>query len=312
MTLTTTLELREAQAALGQLSDEDLALMLRIRHFEQALLDLFSRGKLSGTTHTCLGQEYVPVAMRSLLRPSDYVFSHHRGHGHYLARFEEPTGLLAEIMGREGAVCGGVGGSQHIYRDRFLSSGVQGESMPVAAGVALHLRRAGQGDLAAVYIGDGTWSAGGVYEALNIAKLWHLPLVVLTENNHIALSTPVECELAGTIVGRARAFGAAYARVATKDVCAIRAQLAPLIDAVRRDSQPLVVEFETDRLGPHSKGDDTRPAHELEALRERDWTAAYAEQFPAQFAALDAQECERIAQAVRDVESRGPSAWRQA
>ena len=126
---------------LSRLGDDDLELLLLIRHFELKLLELYGRGDLNGTTHTCLGQEYVPVALRPLLGDGDHVFSNHRGHGHYLARFRDPHGLLAEIMGREGAVCGGVGGSQHLHRDRYLSTGVQGESLPVAAGVALHLKR---------------------------------------------------------------------------------------------------------------------------------------------------------------------------
>jgi TPP-dependent pyruvate/acetoin dehydrogenase alpha subunit len=96
----------------SRLADDDLALLLLIRHFEQAVLDLFGQGKLHGTTHTCLGQEYIPVALAPLLGDRDYVFSNHRGHGHYLARFEDPSGLLAEVMGRDGAVCRGVGGSQ--------------------------------------------------------------------------------------------------------------------------------------------------------------------------------------------------------
>lgn len=93
-----------------------------IRHFEQTLLELFAHGELSGTTHTCLGQEYVPVAVSRLLQDGDWVFSNHRGHGHYLAHFADPYGLLAEIMGRAGVVCAGVGGSLHILRERYLST----------------------------------------------------------------------------------------------------------------------------------------------------------------------------------------------
>ena len=94
-------------AALRRPQPADLETMLMIRHFECALLNLYERGLLSGTVHTCLGQEYVPVAMEPLLGGDDFVFSNHRGHGHYLARYDDPEGLLAEIMGREGAVCAG-------------------------------------------------------------------------------------------------------------------------------------------------------------------------------------------------------------
>ncbi len=136
---------RRPAATLSQLADADLELLLLIRQFELAVLELFSRGQLHGTTHTGLGQEYIPVALRPLLEPQDFVFSNHRGHAHYLSRFADPAGLLAELMGRDGAVGHGVGGSQHIHRDRYLSTGIQGQSLPVAAGAALHLKRAEPG-----------------------------------------------------------------------------------------------------------------------------------------------------------------------
>jgi pyruvate dehydrogenase E1 component alpha subunit len=271
---------------LSRLGDDDLELLLLVRHFELKLLDLYGRGDLNGTTHTCLGQEYVPVALRPLLGEDDHVFSNHRGHGHYLSRFRDPHGLLAEIMGREGAVCGGVGGSQHIHRDRYLSTGVQGESMPVAAGVALHLKRAEPGAIACVYIGDGTWGEGAVYEALNLAALWQLPLLVVVENNGIAQSTPTTSQMAGTVAGRAAAFGIRHHLVVSTDVNDIRLSLEPLVVEVR-ECRPLVVEFVTHRLGPHSKGDDVRPAGAVQAARDNDWYGRYAHDHPEQFHRLD-------------------------
>jgi acetoin:2,6-dichlorophenolindophenol oxidoreductase subunit alpha len=293
---------------LSRLDDRDLELLLLIRHFESTLLDLFGAGKLHGTTHTCLGQEYIPVALEPLLRAGDFVFSNHRGHGHYLSRFRDPEGLLAEIMGRDGAVCAGVGGSQHIYRDGYLSTGVQGESLPVAAGTALTLRRAGAGALAVVYIGDGTWGEGSVYEALNLAQLWQLPLLVVVEHNHIAQSTPTEAVMAGTVAGRAAAFGIAHHPVTGTDVIAIRELLAPVVARVRAGA-PAVVEFDTSRLGPHSKGDDTRDPQTIAAARGRDWYPAYARDHPEQFQAADEAQRRRVAEIVRDVEARPPSRW---
>ena len=121
-------------------SDADLDLMLLIRCFESRLLELYAQGRIAGTTHPCLGQEYIPVALRTEIA-DDWLLSNHRGHGHYLARFQDCHGLLAEITGRAGAVCRGIGGSQHIHRDRYLSTGVQGENVPVAVGIALRLKR---------------------------------------------------------------------------------------------------------------------------------------------------------------------------
>lgn len=289
----------------GVPSDDDLTQLLTIRAFELKLLDLFDRGMLNGTTHTCLGQEYVPVALDALLGPADHVFSNHRGHGHYLARHRDPEGLLAEIMGRRGAVCGGVGGSQHIKRDRYLSTGVQGESLPVACGVALHLKRAEPGALVCVHIGDGTWGEGAVYEALNLAALWELPLLVVVENNGIAQSTPTARTMAGSIAARAAAFGVDHVRTGSTDLDEIRTLLAPPVAAVRR-GRPLVVEFATHRLGPHSKGDDTRGADEIAAARAADWYPRLAAADPERFARLDAAARARIDAVAEDVTGREP------
>ena len=307
--VTPTLHAERVGAALTRLADDDLELLLLIRHFETRLLELFAEGKLNGTTHACLGQEYVPVAVRRLLADDDYVFSNHRGHGHYLARFADPHGLLAEIMGRRGAVCHGVGGSQHIFRDTYLSTGVQGESLPVAVGVALHLKKEGRGRLAAAFIGDGTWGEGAVYEALNMAQLWRVPLLVLVENNGIAQSTPTALQMAGTIADRVAAFGVRYACVDHTDVNRIRADLGPAVDDVRHGYAPLVVEFLTDRIGPHSKGDDTREPDIVARARERDWYRRYAGAFPDQFDPLDALVRDRIADVVRAVTAEPPSTW---
>ncbi|GAB1816917.1 thiamine pyrophosphate-dependent dehydrogenase E1 component subunit alpha [Herbidospora sp. RD11066] len=278
----------------------DVDRLLLIRHFERALLDLFAKGELNGTTHTCLGQEIVPVALAPLLGPADHVFSNHRGHGHYLARFDDPAGLLAEIMGREGAVCGGVGGSQHILRDTYLSTGIQGESLPVAAGVALHLQ--GSGALACAYIGDGTWGEGSVYETLNLAGLWGLPLLVVVEHNGIAQTTPTALAMSGDIGSRCAAFGVAHVALPAEDISEIRAVLTPLIASVRAGS-PLVVEFQVNRLGPHSKGDDTRSG--VEELR--DW---YREMSGAiDFAEADARARDLVDAVVRDVKARPLSRW---
>lgn len=287
-----------------QLSDADLGSMLLIRHFEQRLLELFAAGELAGTTHTCLGQEYIPVALNPLLDGQDIVFSSHRGHGHYLARYPEPSGLLAELMGREGAICGGMGGSQHLFRPGFLTTGVQGESLPVAVGVALDLRRTGSDGLALVYLGDGTWGEGAIYEALNMAALWQVPLLVAVENNGIAQSTPIWRHMAGSIAARAEGFGIDHIRVDQTDPGEIRSLLRDPVAAIRFAPRPLIVEFITERLGPHSKGDDTRDRGELDGLQAKDWYPRYAAAFPDQFADVDKQQRERVEAAVREVTAR--------
>lgn len=264
-------ETASTEGVLEALEAADVRKLLLIRHFERKLLDLYSTGAVGGTTHTCIGQEYIPIAIDRFLTPDDYIFSNHRGHGHYLARFDDCAGLLAEILGRSGAVCNGVGGSQHIRRDRFMSTGVQGEGILLATGVAVHLKRAAQGAVALAYVGDGTWGEGGVYEALNAASLWALPLVVVVENNGIAQSTPVEMAMAGTIAGRCRAFGVRHISIDGFRIESIRSAVAGPWNDVRNGCGPLVIEFETVRLGPHSKGDDTRSEQQLDLLHKKDW-----------------------------------------
>lgn len=282
---------------------DDVRLMMRIRHLELALLRLFGEGAVPGTTHTCLGQEYVPVAVSGVLEERDAVFSNHRGHGHYIARFQDVEGLLAEILGRRGAICGGVGGSQHLMRDRFWSSGVQGQSLPVATGVALHLSRTEPGAVACVYMGDGTWGEGAVYEALNMAALWRLPLVVVVENNGIAQTTPTSGHLAGTIAGRAQAFGVPHVLCTSRDVGTLRDQIRPTVDGVRAGAGPLVLEFVTTRVGPHSKGDDVRPDDERSRAHAADWYARLLDEDP-RWRTLAAAEERDMAALVAEVMAR--------
>ncbi len=266
--------------ALSQLQDSDLSLLLLIRHFELSLLTLFSQGKLHGTTHTCLGQEYIPVALRTLFSERDFLFSHHRGHGHYLARFNDPVSLLAEIMGRAGAICHGVGGSQHIYREHYLSTGVQG-----------------------------AWGEGTTYEALNIAQLCQVPLLVIVENNGIAQSTPIHLQMAGTIEGRVRAFNINSLRVVSLDINVIRAEVAPWIEEVRTTLAPLVREFKTYRLGPHSKGDDTRDKETLRAIQAKDWYYLYQSHFSDQLERIERDVKRAVTSVIAEVEQRPLVQW---
>ena len=145
-------------------------------------------------------------------------------------------------------------GSQHVLRDRYLSTGVQGESLPIATGMALALKRSSPGNLACAYVGDGTWGEGAVYEALNMAQLWRLPLVVVVENNGIAQSTATEVQMAGTIEGRCKGFGIRYKRIEYVDIERYRYQLKPGFQSVRKFVHPLVIEFRTFPPGAAQQG----------------------------------------------------------
>ncbi len=246
--------------------------LVKIRLFEEKLLELFSEGKINGTTHTCIGQEEIAVAVMNLTKENDYIFSNHRGHGHYLAKFEDYKGLFCEIMGKNGAVNNGVGGSQHINRGNYYSTGIQGESLPVSSGVALSLKRINNDDLSISFIGDGTWGQGAVYEALNMCSLWALPCIVICENNQISQSTSSEKNLSGTIEKRANSFNIDYVEIPEDStVNKIEEILSPLFAKVRTNRCPLIVEVKTKRISSHSKGDDTRDEKLISELKSRDW-----------------------------------------
>jgi TPP-dependent pyruvate/acetoin dehydrogenase alpha subunit len=274
--------------------------MALIRAFEERVLALFGQGELTGTTHTSLGQEAVAVGVLSQVTRDDVVFSNHRCHGHYLALFDEPDGLMSELMGRATGLCGGVGGSQHLQRENFYTNGVQGGIVPCAAGMALAEKFKKSGKIAVVFIGDGTLGEGVVYETLNLASLWNLPLLFVVEANGFAQSTPTALQLAGGFTQRAEAFGVRAAEGDGNDLAAVMALARDAVAAVRKESRPAWLVLHTYRLGPHSKGDDNRSATELEQGRARDPLPQVRAQLADKIAAeIESRVRQRVNAAVR-------------
>jgi len=142
-----------------------------IRHFETLLLEKFPTGVFHGTTHTSLGQEANAVGVLSHINENDVVVSNHRCHGHFLAYGGDPAALFAELMGKPAGVCGGIGGSQHLHWRNFYSSGVQGGTVAMAAGMALAEKFSGKDTVVVDFMGDGTLGEGIVYECLNMIAL---------------------------------------------------------------------------------------------------------------------------------------------
>jgi len=224
---------------------------LTIRRTEERILSLFAESKLFGTVHTCIGQEWTGVAVAEALQSGDFIFSNHRGHGHYLARTDDVEGLIAELMGRSIGVCGGRGGSQHLCRDGFFANGVQGGIVPVAAGLAMARRMEGGSHIAVVFIGDGTLGQGVVYETLNIAAQWSLPLLIVLEDNGIAQSTPRAETLAGTIKGRAHAFGIDVRCADTWHPSELIVQASRAVRQIRQSRRPIQLRVKTYRCHAH-------------------------------------------------------------
>ena len=268
--------------------------LYRIRRFEETVLENFPRGVFFGTTHAYLGQEANAVGVLSHLAENDIVFSSHRCHGHFLAYGGDPFQLFAELMGKPDGVCGGRGGSQHLQWRNFYSNGVQGGIVPIATGMALAEKTRGSQAIVVAFLGDGTLGEGVIYEALNMAGLWRLPVLYVLENNRIAQTTPVEMAVAGEIGARFQAFGLEVDELDTSDVREISQVARQALEAVRRQVFPRALVLHTARFGPHSKGDDTRPAQEVERLR------AKRDPIALQASPLDPTKRKEIEQAVRE------------
>jgi TPP-dependent pyruvate/acetoin dehydrogenase alpha subunit len=252
-----------------------------IRCFETMVIEKFPTGIFPGTTHTCLGQEANAVGVLSHLTEKDIVVSNHRGHGHFLAYGGDPQALFAELMGKPGGVCGGVGGSQHLHWDHFYSSGIQGGTLAMAAGMAMAEKQKGRGGIIIDFMGDGTLGEGIVYECLNMISLWQLPLLIVLGNNHIAQTTPSHLVIAGEIEQRFKAFDLSTTQIDSSDILEIFPLAGDLIKKVREQSTPQVLIIDTARLGTHSKGDDTRHEAEIDRLwRTRDPISIHGERLP--------------------------------
>lgn len=241
--------------------------LYRIRLFEETVLDNFSRGIFTGTTHTCLGQEANAVGVITGIDEEDIIFSNHRCHGHYLAYGGDMRSLFAELMGKATGVCGGRGGSQHIHWRNFYSNGVQGGIVPIATGMAYAEKLLNRSTVTIAFLGDGTLGEGIIYEAFNMASLWQIPILYVVENNRIAQTTPIEAAVSGSISARFHAFDIAVSELDTSDVLDIlpAAQLA--INETRSKCKPQTLILNTYRFGPHSKGDDLRVKEYLDEIR---------------------------------------------
>lgn len=244
--------------------------MYLIRYFEETLLRLFEENLLYGTTHCCIGQEANAVGIISNLNPNDHIFSNHRCHGHYLIHTKDIVGLLGEIMGLSQGVCAGIGGSQHICSNFFKSNGIQGGIVPAAVGIGFSYKLRKSNQISVVFIGDGTLGQGIVYESLNMASLWDIPVLFVVENNFWAQSSPVHATLAGNIKDRFCSFNIKTVQLDTTDVCTVSEKAREAIAYVRKKKRPFALVIDTYRLCHHSKNDDFRPPSEIARRRALD------------------------------------------
>ena len=257
--------------------------MLRIRHFDLRASKMVKRGQIPGTVHTSIGQEAQVVGACMALADGDYMSGNHRSHGHPIGKGSPLGPLMAELVGKATGVCGGKGGSLHLADFSVGSlgeSGIVGSSIPIATGAALSAKVLGNGKVALAFFGDGAANQGCLYEAMNLAGVWDLPVVFLCENNQYALSTPAHTVTSGVIAERAAGFGIAGVRVEDgQDVLAVHAATLEAVERGRRGEGPTLVEVMTYRFHEHSEGlrlgTDYRDAGEKELWLGRDPIALF-------------------------------------
>jgi len=249
-----------------------LATMWRIRLFEERAGQLKRADEVYGLIHLSVGQEGVAAAACTQLRDDDSVYSGHRAHGHAIAKGAPLGAAMAELMGRDGGLCRGLGGSMHLVdvAHGFMgATGVVGGNIPIALGSALAARLRGEDSVAVVFFGDGAVQAGHFNETVNLATLWGLPLLLVCENNGFAEFTP---RSAHTNVERVSDVVAPYeverATVDGNDVTAVWEAFGGYLASARAGGGPFLLECLTHRLRGHYEGD---PGTYREALAEADW-----------------------------------------
>ncbi len=230
--------------------------MLLIRRFETRTEELFKAGVIKGTAHSSAGQEAIAAGACFPLRRGDFITTHHRGHGHCIAKGADVNGMMAELCGKVGGICGGIGGSMHVADvalNNLGANGIVGASMGLGVGAALAAKKRGEGDAGVAFFGDGGANEGIFHESLNLAALWKLPIVFFCENNLYGMSTPFEEATAGgTVAGRAASYGIPGERIDGNDPVAVYAAVSEALSRARAGEGPTLIEGLTYRHGDHS------------------------------------------------------------
>lgn len=247
--------------------------MVKIRDFEEQVNELYLKAIMPGLAHLYIGEEAVAVGVCETLRRDDYITSTHRGHGHCLAKGASPDRMFAELLGKEAGYCRGKGGSMHIADQdtgNLGANAIVGGSAGIATGAAFSAKRRGTGQVAVCFFGEGALGQGLLYEEMNLAQLWKLPIIYVCENNLYNEYTHFTETTAGEIHARAEAFGILTAEVDGQDVRAVYAAMQSLVERARRGEGPAFLHCRTYRYHGHHVGDISR-AYYRSKDEEREW-----------------------------------------
>jgi pyruvate dehydrogenase E1 component alpha subunit len=310
-------EAREIAASLDPDAGHSLLReMLRIRRFEEKCMELYSAGQIRGFLHLCIGQEATAAGVMRALGPDDAVVATYREHGHALARGISAAALLAEMYGKLEGCCRGRGGSMHIFdaRTRFYGgNAIVGGGLPLAVGLALADRMQGRARLTACFFGEGAVAEGAFHESMNLAALWHLPVLFLCENNLYAMGTALaRSESETDLCLKAASYEIPAWSVDGMDALAVANAAQRAATAVRAGGGPYFLELRTYRFRAHSMYDPElyRSKEEVELWKQRDPLAIHTARLrqagaldDAALAALEQDVAVELAGAVRFAEA---------
>jgi TPP-dependent pyruvate/acetoin dehydrogenase alpha subunit len=247
--------------------------MMAIRLFEEHVNDIYTRALMPGLAHLYIGEEAVAVGICSALNKNDYITSTHRGHGHCLAKGATPDRMFAELLGKEAGYCKGKGGSMHIAdpaTGNLGANAIVGGSVGIATGAAFSANHLGTNQVAVCFFGEGALGQGSLYEVMNLASLWKLPVIYVCENNMYNEYTHFSETTAGDINTRAAAFGIHAETVDGQDVRAVHAVSERLVARARAGEGPAFLQCITYRYHGHHVGDINREYYRSK-VEEKEW-----------------------------------------
>lgn len=304
------------------LSKDDLLDVYRkmktIREFEERLHIDFSRGDIPGFVHLYAGEEAVGVGVLQHLHDGDRIASTHRGHGHCIAKGVDVIGMMKEIYGKKDGVCHGKGGSMHIAdlaKGMMGANGILGAGAPLICGAALAAKYRGNGDVGVTFCGDGAANQGTVLESLNLAAIWHLPVIFVIENNGYAEATSRQyATAANSFADRGVGFGVPGITVDGDDFFAVYEAAGEVIRRAREGGGPALLECKTNRFYGHFEGDAQtyRAPGELDDIRANHDCLKIFRQRVLEAGALQAADLDTVDRAVAELIERSVAEARVA
>jgi len=246
--------------------------MVTIRRFEDRVHDEFAKGNIPGFVHLYAGEEASAIGVCAHLDSRDVIASTHRGHGHCIAKGCDIEGMMKEIYGRRGGLCGGKGGSMHIadlHKGMLGANGIVGGGPPLICGAALAAKYLKTGGIAVAFVGDGGSNQGTTLESYNLAKVWTLPVIFVVEDNGYAEATPSTWSVGGTQVGRAQGFGMTGTEADGFDFFAVHEAARAAVERARNGGGPSLLHVKLTRFYGHFEGDAMRYRGDGEVTRLR-------------------------------------------